>query len=317
MSEIVTELPRVYVAGATGMVGSALCRRLRKAGYPIVLPDSRVDLRNQKATQELFAELKPDWVCLAAAKVGGIQANMTFPAEFIYDNVMMEANVLHSAYLAGVKKLLFLGSSCIYPKFAPQPMREEYLLSGPLEETNEPYAVAKIAGIVMAQSYNRQYGTNYVCVMPTNLYGPNDNFDLETSHVIPALMRKTHEAKETGREYVEVWGTGKPMREFLHTDDMADACLFILENHCSVGNVNIGCGMDISIKEAAELIKDVVGYKGRIRFNPGRPDGTPRKLLDVSRLSALGWKQTIPLREGLESTYDWFLEHNRENIKLG
>jgi GDP-L-fucose synthase len=301
---------RVFVAGATGMVGSALSGHLVRKGYTLISgPTPRIDLTDQRATDDLLKELKPDWIFLAAARVGGIQANAIYPADFIYLNLMIQTNVLHSAYLAGVKKLLFLGSSCIYPKLAPQPIKEEHLLSGYLEPTNQPYAVAKIAGIVMAQSYNRQYGTNYVSVMPSNLYGPNDNFDLENSHVVPALLRKTHEAKMASAESIEIWGTGAPLREFLHVDDLADACVFLMENYDSGEPVNIGAGTDLSIRDLALLIKEVVGYDGEIRFNPEKPDGTPRKLLDVSKLKALGWKPSIPLREGLESTYRWYLEN--------
>jgi GDP-L-fucose synthase len=300
---------RVYVAGSTGMVGLALCSRLCEAGYTVVQPPARVDLRDQKAARALLEELEPDWVFLAAAKVGGIYANNSYPADFIYDNLMIQTNVLHAAFVTGVKKLLFLGSSCIYPKFAAQPIKEEYLLSGPLEPTNEPYAVAKIAGIVMAHSYNRQHRTNFSCVMPTNLYGPNDNFDLQAGHVIPALLRKTHEAKASGSGFVEIWGTGNPRREFLHVDDLADACLFLMEKHNRVDMVNIGWGEDLSVRDLAALIKDVVGYDGRMLFNPDMPDGTPQKCLDVTRLEALGWKPSISLREGLVSTYKWFLEN--------
>jgi GDP-L-fucose synthase len=273
--------------------------------YNVVLPASRVDLRDQKATLDLLEKLKPDWVALAAAKVGGIRANTTFPAEFIYDNLMIQSNVLHAAYRCGVKKNLFLGSSCIYPREAPQPMQENLLLSGPLEESNKPYSVAKIAAIVMAQSYNRQYGTNFISVMPTNLCGPNDNFDLQGSHVIPALLRKTREAKVTGAGFGEVGGTGKPKREFLHVDDLADACMFLMEHYNSGEIVNIGTGRDISIWDLASLIKETVGYQGEILFNPDMPDGTPRKLLDVSRLTAIGWNPSVSLEEGLRSTYRW------------
>lgn len=300
---------RVYVAGHTGMVGSAIYRRLAKRGYDVAIAPLRVDLRDQKASHELMEQIHPDWVFLAAAKVGGIRANNTYPAEFIYDNLMIQTNVIHAAYICGVKKLLFLGSSCIYPKLAPQPMKEEYLLSGHLEPTNEPYATAKIAGIKLAQSYNRQYGANFISVMPTNLYGPHDNFDLENSHVIPALLRKTHEAKIAGAKLVEVWGTGKPKREFLHVDDLADACVFLMEHYDSGDIINIGTGVDITLGDLAMLIKDLLGYRGDIRFNPGMPDGTPRKLLDVSRLKALGWRHSFSLKEGLRATYRWYLEN--------
>jgi GDP-L-fucose synthase len=300
---------RIYVAGHTGMVGSAICRRLRRAGYSVVLPEKRVDLRDQQACLGLLEGLRPDWIFLAAARVGGIHANSVYPADFIYANLMIQTNILHAAYLHGVRKALFLGSSCIYPKSAPQPMKEDYLLSGYLEPTNQPYAVAKISGIVMAQAYNKQYGTNFISVMPSNLYGPNDNFDLENSHVIPALLRKIHEAKVSGAEFVEIWGTGNPRREFLHVDDLADACVFLMETYDSSEIVNIGSGEDIPVRELAVLIKDVVGFQGDMRFNPNMPDGTPRKLLDVSRINDLGWKPSISLREGLVATYDWYLEN--------
>jgi GDP-L-fucose synthase len=291
------------------MVGSAISRRLQRAGYSIVLPPGRVDLCDQTRTRELLDTLKPDWVFLAAAKVGGIHANSIFPADFIYTNLMIEANVLHAAFLSGVKKVLVLGSSCIYPKQALQPMKEEYFLGGHLEPTNQAYAVAKIAGIVMAQSYNKQLGTNFISAMPCNLYGPNDNFDLDNSHVVPALMRKTHEAKLSGAEFVEIWGTGNPLREFLHVDDLADACLFLMRNYDSSEIVNVGAGYDLSIRDLAILIKDVVGYEGELRFNPNMPDGMTRKLLDVSRIRALGWKPSIPFREGLTATYKWYREN--------
>jgi GDP-L-fucose synthase len=280
--------PRVYVAGHTGMVGSSISRVLKAQGYTLVAPSTRIDLRNQNATAVLIKDLKPDWIFLAAARVGGIYANSTYPAEFIYDNLMIEANIINAAYLNGVSKLLFLGSSCIYPKLAPQPMKEDYLLSGYLEPTNAPYAVAKIAGIMMTDAYNRQYGTNYIAVMPCNLYGPNDNFDLKNSHVIPALIRKTHEAKISGLDFVEVWGSGYPFREFLFVDDLAEACLFLMRNEVSGEIFNIGVGSDLTIRELAELISEVVGYKGELKFNSDMPDGTPRKLLDLSRSQALG-----------------------------
>jgi GDP-L-fucose synthase len=307
-------LTRIYVAGHTGMVGSAICRRLVRAGYSVIEPTARVDLCDQQAVLNLLSELKPEWVFLAAAKVGGIHANNTYPAQFIYQNLMIQTNLIHAAYLNSVKKLLFLGSSCIYPRLAPQPMKEEYLLSGYLEPTNEPYSIAKIAGITMCQSYSREYGANFISVMPTNLYGPNDNFDLENSHVIPALLRKTHEAHESGAEFVEIWGSGKPQREFLHVDDVADACLFLMENYDSREIINIGSGVEISIRDLSLLIRDVVGFEGDIRFNTSMPDGMPRKLLDVSRISALGWKPTLSLRQGLESTYQWFRD-NRHSIR--
>jgi GDP-L-fucose synthase len=273
------------------------------------MPKSRVNLTDQKAVHGLLEELRPDWVFLAAARVGGIYANSTYPAEFIYTNLMIEANVIHASYMAGVKKLLFLGSSCIYPRDAPQPMKEEYLLSGYLEKTNTPYAVAKIAGIVMVQSYNRQYGTSFIPVMPSNLFGPNDNYNLKDSHVVPAMLRKTHEAKCSGADFVEIWGSGNPLREFLYVDDLADACLFIMENCDSAELLNIGTGSDLSIRELALMIKDIVGFTGEIRFNPEMPDGTPRKLLDVSRLNALGWKPSKSLREGLTEAYRWYVQN--------
>jgi GDP-L-fucose synthase len=301
---------RVYTAGASGMVGSAICRRLSKEGYTILEgPQPRVDLRDQQAAQRLLQELAPDWVFLAAAKVGGIHANETYPAEFIFDNLMIQSNVIHAAYRAGVKKLMFLGSSCIYPRMAKQPIHEDELLNGRLESTNKAYAVAKIAGIIMAQSYNRQYDADYISVMPTNLYGPHDNFDLKNSHVLPALLRKMHEAKKNGADYVEVWGTGNPMREFLHVDDLADACVFLMERYHSSEIINIGAGKDITIRALAELIKEVVAFTGELRFNPSMPDGTPRKLLDIGRLEAMGWKPSISLREGLRSTYTWYLDN--------
>ncbi|RMD68918.1 MAG: GDP-L-fucose synthase, partial [Gammaproteobacteria bacterium] len=292
-------------------------RRLRALGFEnlVLRARSELDLTDQKAVDAFFAKEKIDHVVLAAARVGGIWANNTYPADFIYQNLMIEANVIHSAFRHGVERLLFLGSSCIYPRLAPQPMKEEALLTGPLEPTNEPYAVAKIAGIKLCESYNRQHGTRYRSVMPTNLYGPGDNFDLETSHVIPALLRKFHEAKVRGEEQVVVWGTGRPRREFLHVDDLADACVHIMglddatyEAHTSpmCSHINVGTGKDISIAELAGLIREVVGFEGEIAFDPGKPDGTPRKLLDVSRLKALGWEARIGLREGLEDAYRWF-----------
>lgn len=310
------EPPRVFVAGSTGMVGSALVRRLRQGPYEVLTgPVPRVDLRDQKAAQCLLADLRPDWVVLAAAKVGGIRANIDFPADFIYDNLAIQTNVIHGSYLAGVKKLLFLGSSCIYPRLAPQPMKEECLLSGYLEPTNEPYAIAKIAGIVMARSYNRQYGTQYISVIPTNLYGPNDTFDLSGSHVIPALILKTHQAKIAGADSVDVWGSGNPRREFLHVDDVADACAFLMEQHDGEEIINVGSGVDMAIRDLASLVAEVVGFEGGMRFNATQPDGTPRKLLDVSRMTGLGWKPSISLREGLASTYRWFLENQNRPRK--
>ena len=302
---------KIYVAGHNGMVGSALMRRLRSEGYTNIVAKSRteLDLLDQKAVQGFFAIERPDYVFLAAAKVGGIWANSTRPAEFIYENLMMEANIIHAAWQHSSKKLLFLGSSCIYPKLAPQPIKEEYLLTGELEETNKPYAIAKIAGIEMCQSYNRQYGTDYIAVMPTNLYGPNDNFDLETSHVLPALLRKFHEAKLNNHPEVIVWGTGIPVREFLHVDDLADACVFLMKSYSGNNIVNIGCGAGVTIKELAEQIKIVVDYKGQIRFDTSKPDGTPVKVNDISRLTSLGWQPSISLTEGLRRTYRWYLEN--------
>ena len=302
---------KIFVAGHQGLVGSAILRRLQDEGYRNLLTRSRseLDLENQQGVNELFASEQPDYVVLAAAKVGGIYANSTYPAEFIRSNLVIQMNVIEAAYNAGVRKLLFLGSSCIYPKHAEQPIREDALLQGPLEPTNEPYAVAKIAGIKMCQAYNRQYGTNFVSVMPTNLYGPNDNFDLMGSHVLPALIRKFHEAKVSGQADVVVWGSGQVYREFLHVDDMADACVFVLKHYDGSEILNIGCGRDVTIAEVAQLVKETVGFEGAITFDRTKPDGSPRKLLDVSRLFALGWRPRIGLREGLEETYAWFLQH--------
>jgi GDP-L-fucose synthase len=297
---------KIYIAGHRGMVGSALLRRLQREGYQNIITrtSKELDLRMQQPVADFFSTERPECVFLAAAKVGGIVANNTYRAEFLYENLMMEANVIHEAYRAGVKKLLFLGSSCIYPKLAPQPLKEEYLLTGPLEETNEPYAIAKIAGIKLCDAYRAQYGCNFISVMPTNLYGPNDNYDLATSHVLPALLWKFHEAKERGDKEVVVWGTGTPRREFLHADDLADACLFLMDTYNDPGLVNIGVGEDISIGELAGLIKTIVGFEGQIVFDTSKPDGTPRKLMDVSKLNALGWKASIGLREGIEKVYE-------------
>ena len=310
---------KIYVAGHRGLVGSAIVRRLRAEGYMNIVTRTRqeLDLCNQAAVYRFFEEEQPEYVFLAAARVGGILANSTYPADFIRDNLLIQTNVIDAAYRYGVKKLLFLGSSCIYPKHAPQPMKEEYLLTGLLEPTNEPYAVAKIAGIKMAQAYRRQYGFNAISLMPTNLYGPGDNFDLETSHVIPALLRKFHEAKVQGKPHVVVWGTGNPRREFLYVDDLADAAVFLMQHYDSEEIINVGVGEDISIRELAELIREVVGYQGEIVFDTSKPDGTPRKLLDVSRLHALGWRARIPLRQGLEQTYQWYLAHERELVRQG
>jgi GDP-L-fucose synthase len=278
--------------------------------YPIVKHEGgRVDLRDQSSTYQLIRDLNPQWVFLAAARVGGIYANSAFPAEFIYDNLMIQTNVINACYEMKVEKLLFLGSSCIYPKMAPQPMKEEYLLTGSLEPTNTAYAIAKIAGIIMTQSYRKQYGSNFISVMPSNLYGPYDNFDLEKSHVLPALIRKVHEAKVSGADFVEIWGTGGVLREFLHVDDLADACLFLMKNYDDLQIVNIGSGKDISILDLAKLIREVVAYEGELKFQPAMPDGVKQKLLDISKISSLGWKPRIKLREGLESTYKWYLEN--------
>jgi len=302
---------KIYLAGHRGLVGSAILRKLKAEGYEnLVLRTSReLDLTRQSEVELFFEKERPEYVFLAAAKVGGILANNTYPAEFIYKNVMIESNVIQSSYLSGVKKLLFLGSSCIYPRDCPQPMKEEYLLSGYLEKTNEPYAVAKIAGIKMCESYNRQYRTNYIAVMPTNLYGPGDDFDLQRSHVIPALIRKFHEATANAKEYVEVWGTGRPFREFLHVDDLADACVFLMKSYHGNEIINIGTGTDLTIRDLAEMIKDIVGFKGDIVWDSTKPDGTPRKLLDINRISALGWQPGISLRDGLRHTYEWYDKH--------
>ena len=296
---------RIYIAGHNGMVGGAIKRKLQNEGYSnLVLRSSKeLDLRYQSEVAHFFEIEKPDYVFLAAAKVGGIVANNTYRAEFLYDNLMIQSNIIHQSYLNGVKKLMFLGSSCIYPKMAPQPLKEDYLLTGPLEYTNEPYAIAKIAGIKMCDAYRDQYGCNFISVMPTNLYGPNDNYDLNTSHVLPALLRKIHDAKETGAKEVLVWGTGTPRREFLHVDDLADACYFLMHQYNAPGPINIGVGEDISISELAEMIKGIVGFTGEIAYDETKPDGTPRKLMDVSKIGALGWKATIPLFEGISSVY--------------
>jgi len=301
---------KIYVAGHRGLVGSAIVRRLRQEGYSnLVTRTSReLDLREQAAVREFFDRERPEYVFLAAARVGGILANNTYPADFLYQNLMIEANVIESARQSGVKKLLFLGSTCIYPKMAPQPLKEEYLLTVPLEPTNEWYAVAKIAGIKLCQACRQQYGASFISAMPTNLYGPEDNFDLESSHVMPALIRKFHEARISRAQTVTVWGTGTPLREFLHVDDCAAACLFLMKNYDGEGIVNIGVGEDLSIAELAELISRVVGFTGKIVYDPGKPDGTPRKLVDVSRINDLGWRAGIPLEAGVRTTYAWFLE---------
>ena len=302
---------KVYVAGHNGLVGSAIVRSLKAKGYHnLVLRSSReLDLRQQQAVDDFFAQEKPDYVFLSAAKVGGIQANNIYRAEFLYDNLMIESNIIHSAYRHKVQKLLFLGSSCIYPKLCSQPMKEEYLLTGFLEPTNEPYAIAKIAGLKLCENYCRQYGVNFISAMPTNLYGINDNFDLANSHVLPALMRKFHEAKINHASTVTVWGTGTPLREFLYVDDLADALLFLMQNYNETEFVNVGTGEEVSIKELALTMKAVVGFEGELVFDTTKPDGTPRKLLDVARLKAAGWQATTDLKTGIEKTYAWFLEN--------
>jgi GDP-L-fucose synthase len=301
---------RIFVAGHQGLVGSAILRRLEAEGYSNILlrPREMLDLCNQSEVYHFFAREKPEYVFLAAARVGGIEANRSYPAEFIRDNLLIQSNVIDAAYRYKTKKLLFLGSSCIYPALAPQPLKEEYLLDGKLEATNEPYAVAKIAGIKMCQAYNRQYGCNFIAVMPTNLYGPGDNFDLNSSHVLPALIRKFHEAKTKQAKEVLVWGSGQPRREFLHVDDLADACVFLMVNYHQPEIINIGWGKDISIADLAHLVKDVVGFAGKIAYDRTKPDGTPRKLLDISRITQLGWRAKIDLRQGIEETYRWYLE---------
>jgi GDP-L-fucose synthase len=313
----ITSGSRIYVAGHSGLVGSALLRRLNAAGFSkfVTRTHADLDLIDRRAVLDFFGREKPDFVFLAAAKVGGIVANNTYPADFIYQNIEIQTNVIDAAYRSGVKRLLFLGSSCIYPRACPQPMKEEYLLTGPLEPTNRPYAIAKIAGIEMCSAYNRQYGTQFLAVMPTNLYGPGDNYDLQTSHVLPALIRKMHEAKESGEQEVVVWGTGTPRREFLYSDDMADACIRLMrlsddqfEPVASVYPplINIGCGSDVTIRELAEMVARVIGFKGRLRFDPSKPDGTPRKLLDISRISKLGWRPTVDLEDGIRRAHEDF-----------
>ena len=300
-------MSRIFVAGGRGLVGSAIVRRLQADGIePVVASRDELDLLDQQAVDAWFAEHKVDQVYLAAAKVGGIHANDTYPAEFLRDNLVMQSNIIHSAWKSGVKKLLFLGSSCIYPKLAPQPMSEDCLLTGELEPTNEWYAIAKIAGIKMCQAYRKQYGFDAISIMPTNLYGPGDNFDLKNSHVLPALIRKLHEAKVSGAESAGVWGTGNPRREFLHVDDLADACVFLMQNYSNPDIINVGWGRDISISELAHLISGIVGFTGSLEFDASMPDGTPRKLLDTSRLTTLGWQPSITLETGIEMTYEWF-----------
>lgn len=297
---------KVYVAGHRGMVGSAIVRQLQAAGFTNIITrtSAELDLRNQQAVADFFAAQQPDYVFLAAAKVGGIVANNTYRAEFIYDNLMMESNIIHQSYVNAVKKLLFLGSSCIYPKMAPQPLKEEYLLSGYLEETNQPYAIAKIAGIELCDSYRAQYGCNFISAMPTNLYGPNDNYDLEKSHVLPAMLRKFITAKENNDPSVTIWGTGTPKREFLHVDDLAEACMYLMEHYNEKGLVNIGTGIDVTILELAQMVKQVTGYSGKIVLDLSKPDGTPRKLMDVTKINQFGWKARIDLHKGISMVYD-------------
>jgi GDP-L-fucose synthase len=308
---------KIYVAGHRGLVGSALCRALAQAACTQVLTrtHAELDLTDQAAVNDFFAKERPELVFLAAAKVGGIHANNSRPADFIRDNLLIQTNIIDAARQHGTKKLLFLGSSCIYPKFAPQPMQEEYLLTGPLEPTNEWYALAKIAGIKLCQAYRRQYGFDAISLMPTNLYGPGDNFDLHSSHVLPALIRKFHEAKQRQEAEVEIWGTGSPQREFLHVDDLAAACLFLMETYSREEIINVGSGQEVRIADLAALVQEIVGFQGQVRYNRAMPDGTPRKLLDISQLSALGWHSTITLREGIAATYAWFLEHE-DRIRL-
>lgn len=302
---------KIYIAGHRGLVGSAILRNLEKSGYNnfVLRTSKELNLTSQAEVNQFFESEKPDYVFLAAAKVGGILANDTYPADFIRDNLLIQTNVIDAAYRNNTKKLLFLGSSCIYPKFAPQPMKEEHLLTGELEPTNEWYAIAKIAGIKMCQAYKKQYGFNAISIMPTNLYGTGDNFNLENSHVMPALIRKFHDAKEKGESTVEVWGTGSPRREFLHVDDMADATIYLMHNYDGEDIVNIGVGEDVSIKELAELVKETVGFEGELVFDTSKPDGTPRKLLDVTKLNKAGWSAKIELKNGIKDTYQWFLEN--------
>ncbi len=307
----INKTDKIFVAGHRGLVGSAIVRNLESKGYKNIITrtHSELDLKEQQAVRDFFAKEKPDVVVLAAAKVGGINANNKYPAEFAYENMQIQCNVIHCAHLNGVKKLLFLGSTCIYPRLAPQPIPEGALLTGPLEETNEAYAIAKISGLKMCQFYKREYGDDFISCMPTNLYGPWDNYDLLGSHVMPAMIRKFHEAKASGSETVELWGTGSALREFLYVDDMADACVFLLENYSGEQHVNIGTGVEVTIRELAETVKDIVGFKGRIVWNPDMPDGTPRKLTDVTRLHALGWHHKVELKEGVKLAYEWFKDN--------
>ncbi|MCM3216412.1 GDP-L-fucose synthase [Niallia taxi] len=302
---------KIYIAGHRGLVGSAILKKLESEGYSnlVYKTSAELDLRNFNEVDSFFKEENIEYVFLAAAKVGGIVANNEFPADFIRDNILIQTNVIESSYKYNVNKLLFLGSTCIYPKFAPQPLKEEYLLTGELEPTNEAYAIAKISGIKMCEAYNKQYGTKFISAMPTNLYGENDNFDLNSSHVLPALLRKFHEAKINNQDFVEIWGTGNPKREFLYSDDLADACLYLMQNYNGNEIINVGVGEDLSIKELANLIKGIVGYEGELKFNTSKPDGTPRKLVDVTKLNDLGWSARTGLEEGLRKTYNWFLEN--------
>jgi GDP-L-fucose synthase len=304
---------KIYVAGHRGMAGSAIWRALQAQGFTNLVGRARKELNllDQAAVREFFERERPEFVFLAAAKVGGIQANNAYPAEFLFENLQLQNNIIHSAWQAKVKKLLFLGSSCIYPKMAPQPLREEYLLTGPLEPTNEAYAIAKIAGLKMCAAYRRQYGADFISAMPTNLYGPNDNYDLENSHVLPALIRKFHEAKVENRRQVVCWGTGSPRREFMHVDDLARACVFLMQNYSEEKFINVGTGVDVTIREAVEMVQKVIGYRGEVVWDSSKPDGTPKKLMEESRLSAMGWKAQIDLREGLKSTYESFLRNER------
>ena len=308
---------KVYVAGHRGMVGGAIVRALQAQGFGNIVTrtSTEMDLRSQAAVNAFFAEEEPDYVFLAAARVGGILANDTYPADFIYDNLVIETNVIHAAFRQRAKKLLFLGSTCIYPKLAPQPLKEEYLLSGPLEPTNEWYAVAKIAGIKLCQAYRRQHGCDFISAMPTNLYGPGDNYDLETSHVIPAMLRKMHEAKASGADHVTLWGSGTPLREFLHVDDLADALMFLMANYSGESHVNVGVGQDLTIRELAQTVRDVVGFKGELVFDRSKPDGTPRKLVDTTLINTLGWVAKKPLKQGLDEAYSWFVE-NQEGARI-
>jgi GDP-L-fucose synthase len=305
---------KVYVAGHRGMVGSAIVRALEAAGFANIVTrtSAELDLRSQADVRAFFADERPDYVFLAAARVGGILANDSYPADFIYDNLVIETNIIEAAHTQQVRKLLFLGSTCIYPKLAPQPLKEEYLLTGPLEPTNEWYAVAKIAGIKLCQAYRKQHGRDFISAMPTNLYGPGDNYDLERSHVIPAMLRKMHEAKQNGEPQVTLWGTGTPLREFLHVDDLADALLFLMENYSGESHVNVGVGHDLTIRALAETVQEVVGFDGELVFDTGKPDGTPRKLVDTALINGMGWQPKIALRDGLAAAYTWFVEHYAE-----